>query len=370
MLSVASSDNDRTKHGASAGNRDLVLRLARIRQVMDRVDRNHERPTETDRILAVIGYDWSVETLLKTVILMYDAGFPFKDTSVGTLWQEANKRTKDDPACMREMPPSAGVKRVRSIRNAVQHDGACPSRDETDECRQAAISLIRETVETVWGMDFSEITAAELIRNKDVRIELWQSEWDARKPGADAPLRAAQRARRVLENVLRRIMPCAAGPDIGGPDYDADSPEMRRVKLAIGDMQRGFLLHALGLDYPDYLRISRLTGQFAFLPGCPNGAYEHAAKPISANDARFVIEYCIDAVLSIEDTVSDLQYPFGLDPDGIVDGRDMITAWRPAQPEHVRGTDKFFYAGHDSSEEDIQEDYSQIPPDYDGNTEA
>jgi hypothetical protein len=86
---------------------------------------------------------------------------------------------------------------------------------------------------------------------------------------------------------------------------------LKETLKAFERTQRTLLYVALGMNYSDYAKYTRIGGQVFFTGNETLNIYGN--QPADANSAEFVLAYCIDSVIQIESRVGDIEKPFGED---------------------------------------------------------
>lgn len=70
---------------------------------------------------------------------------------------------------------------------------------------------------------------------------------------------------------------------------------------------------ALDTDIADHMHFKRIAGNVILIPG-GKPIHQSRKQDISPSDAKFVVDYCINTILNIENRVGDLDAPFGAVP--------------------------------------------------------
>lgn len=340
---------------------NVVNNLARIKRMLQRVIRPHGTFSEADRIMAVICLDWSIETFIKTIAYVCDPRAYTgrrKDPSFWEVWEDVSKLITKEYGVAGELPMKAAVDKLREMRNRAQHQGIAPDEREVDDSRVTVRAFLSQVAKALWDIDIDQVSGVDLVKNKSVREDLKKSEWVMQKNTPDAYLQAAQDARRVLENVLRSIGSHVAGPMTVGDGLLSQTQEMRYIKCRLNLLQNAIVFSALGIDRYKYLECVRLTGSMVFTQLHPRGGFVRGTAQVSTyKEARRVIDYCVNAILDLEEKVGDLARPFGEGPENSV--YDLIWMYNDEdfeQPMYDPKTGTYFFGSHDSSSDEPDPD--------------
>ena len=264
-----------------------------------------------DRIMALVGFDLTVETVLKAVVNSLDAVKTPADSFQGLIYQ-ADKLLGSES--MKLVPEKAHIRHVHSLRNDAQHKAKYPNKSDLDDCRIYIRDFLKAFVQDVYGIDFETVSQTELIKHKQIKKHLT----DAQDYFKNSDYQKASE----LANVgLQTALNYAGIPYVGRSfDYTFDKimvsdefkaqkgdPNITKAFQRIQDTVRHL---ALGLDYSDKVRFNKIAG---FVLSSLGGGYNvyNMKKDIGEDEAEFVLSFAIDAIIQIENRVGDLERPFG-----------------------------------------------------------
>ena len=296
-------------------NPDLVTRkkLVLVKQLYQRAEIQSFSESNIDRIMSVITFDLAIETALKAVIRSLD---PIKTPSDGFenfLQQAESLLNKNSSGSMNEVPDRAHIKSVHSIRNSIQHEAIVPDKSVVSDCRTYTRDFLQRIIIDVWGLSFKEISLTDLIQDARVKKFLSNAE-ESRSQGDNR--KAVEHAAAGLSWCLLRVKTALVGPEehfvrallvkgsFGEPEENSD------LFRAFEKMQETLLCVTLGMNCNEYMHYKQIAGTTAFtIAGEPH--YYNMEKEINSEDTNFIISYCVDTILQIENLVGSIEKPFG-----------------------------------------------------------
>ena len=264
-----------------------------------------------DRIMALVGFDLTVETVLKAAVNSLDAVKTPADSFQGLI-DQADKLLGS--ASMKLVPEKAHIRHVHSLRNDAQHKAKYPNKSDLDDCRIYIRDFLKAFVQDVYGIDFETVSQTELIKHKQIKKHLT----DAQDYFKNSDYQKASE----LANVgLHTALNYAGRPYVGRSfDYMFDKimvsdkskgqkgdPDVTKAFQKIQNTVRHL---ALGLDYSDKVKFNKIAGFVLFSFGGGHNVY-NMKKDIGEDEAEFVLSFAIDAIIQIENRVGDLEKPFG-----------------------------------------------------------
>lgn len=270
-------------------------RLVLAKQVYQRaLALAHGTVGAVDGTLAVIEFDFALETVVKSVFRAFDQQrrMPEKLTE---LVSETNGLLQ-----AQGYPPIAGaqnIHRVRGIRNAAQHEARTPTVDEVNDCRTHTHDFLAHVLNAVWGVAIDTLSMADAVQQPEVRRLLLDSE---RCLHAGNYLEAVQRSGAAL---TRAIMHLYSAGLVMIPDSS--------LQVVLVPMMQVVNFSALGLNYAEYMRYKQVAGENHYDAG--GKLYSSGVKePLDRKDAEHAVAYCEKTVLEIETRVGSLDEPFGI----------------------------------------------------------
>jgi len=266
-----------------------------------------------DKVLSVIGFDLTIETLLRAIVGSLDSSKSPADGFQG-LVQQCDSLLSGNG--LNSIPDKANIQYIHSIRNDAQHKAKYPNESDTSDCRTYTRDFLQKTISGVWGIDFEKISLTDVVQHEKVRqflvdAESHLSQGDYQKAIQSASAGLTYTLNHVESAIVGRLPSFANAivliDKFGEPMSDRDS---RNGFHALERMQDALLYVVLGMSYTEYMRYKKFTGYVSF-----NGAGEpfYAGKVESAgsNDAEFVVAYSINTVVQIEGIVGSIDSPFG-----------------------------------------------------------
>lgn len=262
-----------------------------------------------NRILAVIDFDLSIETAIRAMVSWIDTSKTPAKNFHGLIQQADALLEKQD---LDALPDKANIRHVHSIRNDAQHKAKYPNEFDVSDCRTYARDFLIATFDDIWKLDFETISMSAIVQDEMVRKYLLDSqtafaEEDYQLCARLAAAALAKSLNRVKGGIVRHLFPFVdefvlsdTGSSSGG----------REVYRAFEQIQETLLYLVMGIDYFDYMKLGQIVGNVKIsLDGNPR--FRGIKTDVDRNDAEFVLSYCIESVIKIEERVSDIEAPFG-----------------------------------------------------------
>jgi hypothetical protein len=269
-----------------------------------------------NRIMAVIGFDLASETALKAVVGALDAS-KTPPESFQPLVQQADAllaKVGSEP-----VPDKANILHVHSLRNDAQHKAKYPNESDVHDCRIYTRDFLRKTMANVWGLDFDKFTLVDTIQNAKSRQFLSDAETAlAASDNARAVSHAAAGLTWAIINIKESLvgsLPSGNSRAVMLADaFGHKSSPSTKTFDALEQMQDALVHLLFGTDYAAYVRYRRIAPAVSFIPD-GNSAYIDLPGDFAprANEAEFVVAYCINAVSQIENSVGGFEQPLGQD---------------------------------------------------------
>jgi hypothetical protein len=266
-----------------------------------------------NRLLAVIGFDLAVETLLRTIVTAFDPSKSLSDGFQGLMHQS---ETALASAGYSPLPDKANIQHVHSIRNDGQHKAKYPNESDISDCRTYVRDFLQKVVVELWGLDFEKITLTDVIQNEEIRqffidAETSHIEGNYQKAVQSASVGLTIALNKVEAAIVGEMPSFASGIMLLNSFGDAMSESnCRDAYRAIERIQDTLLYLALGMNYAHFMEYRKITGHVFFtMDGKShfNGQMEN----IEQNDAEFVLSYTTNVVVQIESIVGSIDAPFG-----------------------------------------------------------
>src|SRR5258705_3876919 len=122
----------------------------------------------SNRIMAIIGFDLAIETLLKVIVGEFDKHKSPADKFPGLLDQCDDLFLKNS---LPSLPSRTHVLYMHSLRNDAQHKAKYPNETDVSYCRTYTRDFCQEVIQNTWGLSFAGISPLEWI-NDDILQEL------------------------------------------------------------------------------------------------------------------------------------------------------------------------------------------------------
>ncbi len=130
------------------------------------------RHSTINRITSVIGFDLTVETLLKTVVSALDPSKLPAEQFNGLLDQCEKLLAV---ITLPSIPHRPQILYVHSIRNDAQHKARYPNETDISDCRTYTRDFCRDLIANVWSISFDSLSSIDLIDDSFLRDLLHKS---------------------------------------------------------------------------------------------------------------------------------------------------------------------------------------------------
>lgn len=246
------------------------------------------------RLLAIVGFDWSIETVLKAILSQLNPTVYLQNINFAKLISAANKALEESNL---DLPHQANIGIVRELRNSAQHTASIPSVNDLNDCRTYTRDFLRKIYIVVWNEDFDRFSLASAIDCEEIRIKLQEAETAlAEKRFNNAIFAAAEALKLGLYKYQRHYWISSDHLDL--PNY----PYLETLVDDIENLYEQFDIMALGVDMSEYYRFKRLTWSFKRLPnGVIVDLNSGTSEPAEENDAYFAVSFCTNTMLHIQE---------------------------------------------------------------------
>lgn len=292
-----------------------LKKLTLTKQIYQRAIRNSKSTNPADRIISVILYDLSVETILNTVVSSIDSTKTPADHFPGLLSQVELLMTQKG---LGVVPDRNNILRIHNIRNDAQHDARDPSESDQSDCATYCRDFLKNISKQVWDLDFEKISLADLVQNSTIKQYLIDAEEALKnKDYKKAVEKAATGLEKSLNMVSKSVVGRAPAFDnqiVVSDTFGRNQKPSREYSQSIENMRRTLAFLALNINYIDYLQFKKIAGNPSWTIGNTDPVDFYNQKTnILENDAEYVISFSVNSILSMEGTVGDLDKPFGKD---------------------------------------------------------
>lgn len=290
-----------------------LKKITLVKQIYYRGIRYSKSSNPADRIISVILYDLSNETMLNTIISSIDTtktpadNFPPLLNQVESLLSIKNLGVIAD---------RSNILRLHNIRNDAQHDARVPSENDQSDCVTHCRDFLRNITKQVWDLDFDKISLADLVNNVEIKQYLIDAEnsmkiSDYKKSVEKSAIALEQSLNMVSKAVVGRA-PYFDNQIVVTDAFGRDLKASREYSESIENMRRTLAFLALNIDYMNYLQFKKISGNPIWTIGSKDPHSFHGQKEnITESDAEFILSFAVNSILSIEGTVGDLKKPFG-----------------------------------------------------------
>ena len=304
-----------------------LKKLVLIKQTYNRAQEDSKSSYRyLSRIQAVIGFDWATEAIAKAAIREFDSKVKFKN-NLHDLIQQCNSLLQSSN--MRTISHTKELLYVRKIRNEAQHEARYPNNDELQDCRTYARDFLQEIVSQVWNVEWDDISMADAIEHPEVKEYIKRAE---SRFGQDDYKGAVINAVVALKWAFNASNKALIKSNYSPPDFQHNINSWRddnyELRGLIGYLDNHFddltrwvkdenskqseltAVIAYGLDIKMYQKYISLAPNVDFSLG-GNPHIDFKPNEYTEDDANFVLQYCIDSIMTLESAVGDLAAPFG-----------------------------------------------------------
>ncbi len=293
---------------------DVITRkkLILVRQIYQRaVMQSEVLHSDFDRIMSLIAFDLASETVLKAVVGALE---PSKNTDKDfqSIIQQADALFIKQS--LPEVPDKPKIQHVHSLRNDAQHKAKYPSNTDVSDSRTYTRDFLRQIVLNVWGQDFNTISLTEVIRHPRVKEFLEKAEEHIKNGNT---IQAVAHAKAGFQLAMRKVKHSVVGQYA---DSMRDYIEVAGKRFSIASwtdavkkISNAVFLSVAGLDYPSYLRYSKLSRLIYVTDYGDNiDVRGGGTNPPTIEDGEYIVNYVINSVIQIESLVGDIERPFEL----------------------------------------------------------
>ncbi len=297
---------------------DIIIHknLILIKQIYQRaVVQSASLHSDVDRILSLISFDLANETLLKNAITAVDSRAEIV-SNLKTLIKTANDVFSKSIPSIPPVPDAQKLRRVRDIRNGAMHDAKYPTTADINDCRTYTRDFLQQLVSNVWDKDFNSIRLTDAIQHAEVKEFLVKAD---KHLNAGAYADAVIQAKAGLELAFGRVKSSIVGNMPREVDSlvvaeGKDIQPSREMFNTFKTMRDAVVQSAIGLEYASYKHYQCLT-EHIFIAYYGAGKIEAAisGQEPQAEDAEYVVDYAVNAIIQVESLVGDIDKPFGED---------------------------------------------------------
>jgi hypothetical protein len=243
--------------------RKLIL----VRQLYQQAEKQSgSRHSIISRIMAVIGFDLTIETLLKVIVEALDQHNQPSDSHNG-LVQQCEKLLLEHK--ITALPNRAHVIRVHSIRNDAQHKAKYPNETDISDCRVYARDFCREVIQNIWGVVFDELSQLDWIDDSILKHLLEIALIDIQSENLKKSLTLIENGFFWASSSLRNFLPQSAGGLYGGQVPELKSKTVEYINSVLKQIENTSKQYAAmistGINPADYKRFREVTPSTQFI---------------------------------------------------------------------------------------------------------
>jgi len=266
----------------------------------------------TSRVLAVIEFDFSIETILRTVVTALDTtkvsadGFQSLIQQVETVLMSNNLGT---------LPDKGNILYVHTIRNDTQHKSKYPTENDVSNCQIYSRDFLCKVLMQVWGLSLEKITLANVITHEDIRYLLVLASQQFHNKYYSEAVDAAAEAllitfKKVEDKIVGTVDASIQGFDVLAAT-DNKIWDGGQILASFSRMREMVLFLALGIDYAGLIKYRYIVGNTYY--NLDSKFYRSGGKPdLVVSDVEYVVAFCTNAVFQIQERVGNIDDPFGL----------------------------------------------------------
>jgi hypothetical protein len=296
---------------------DVITRkkLILVRQLYQRAVLQAEaKHSYVDRIMALIGFDLTNETVLKAVVSAVDPSKTPSGDFQGIVNQADTVLTA---AGLPAVPDRAKIQHVRTIRNDAQHKAKYPNDTDVSDCRTYTRDFLRQLISDVWNENFDLLSLVEVVQNTTIKGFLKEAEDELSKGNYKVAVVKCIAAMdwtfaKIRASIVGR-MPTSARALLVGDGFD-QAAQSTEVYQAFIRMQDIVMRSVIGLEFPGYLRFKRITSTTAVISFAAAGNYttRYRGHEPTVQETEYVLDFATNAIIQIESLVGDIDKPFEL----------------------------------------------------------
>lgn len=298
-------------------------KLVLVRQLFESASvQASSRYSPVSRIIALIGFDLAVETLLKSVVSSLDTREQPEKAFQGIL-QQANDKLQE--AGFLPLADEANIRHVHGLRNDAQHKAKYPTDDDVKECQLYVGSFLQKVCLQLWNIEFRNISIVGLIQNEKSKEYLVSAEKALSDNDFEDAIRQAYAALSwVTSNVRKQLFSKDNGlsesfdfsevsdqidDDLANAIDTGFEPIRDEISYEFSNIQDTMLLFAIGVNYAQYVRLQMILPDAIGFDGSGNLFMQRSLfkKKITKSDAQFALNFCVDAIIQVEGQIGDVE---------------------------------------------------------------
>jgi len=296
----------------------ILKRLIVVKQLYQQSLAHARSNNDASRIMAVIGFDLTVETLLKVIIGALDPhGNPKKDEFAFHQYRDKAEQLMLDNG-LSQVPHKRNIAYVHDLRNSAQHKAKYPSEIEVNDSRTYIRDFLQKVLFQVWGLSIESLSLTDLIQHKVVRECFIKAETLlGERDYTEAVLWATGGLRKAMDLVRRSILHESRSYSDKAVMIKEHGRQVasRDVYRTFQETRETLLYVMLGLNYVEHLRYQTVMKDIGghaevYDDGGHRFYLTEGLLKIDSQTSEYLIRYCIDTVVQIESRAGDITKPF------------------------------------------------------------
>ncbi len=288
-------------------------KLILVRQLFQRAILQAEaKHSYVDRIMALIGFDLTNETILKAVVSAINSTVTPKNDFQAIVQQADNELVA---AGLPLVPDKARIQHVRTLRNDAQHKAKYPNETDVSDCRTYTRDFLRQITLNVWNENFDSISLIDIIQNEITKNFLVEAEsHKANKEFGESIAKstaALDFALLRVENSIVGYVPFEIKAFVVSKGRDIEKDE--KVFKSFMNLRDLNVRSAIGLNLSEYFQYKNLTDSVAVTSINYQGSFHFRLRENRNSieqEAEFVLSYVTNSIIQIESLVGDITKPF------------------------------------------------------------
>ena len=288
----------------------LVLTKQLYQRALVQTSASHN---DVGKILAVIIFDFAVETVLKAVVSDLEPSKP-PPRSFQQVLERADQLLAERQR--KPVPDKGNIQHVHNLRNDAQHKAKFPNKTDIEDCRTYVRDFLQKLFLDVWKLSFEKMSLTDIVSHQEVKEYLIAAETAlASGEHTEALIKseaALSTALGLIKEAVVGRMDSHANPNLNYVSWDKSQPST----YALLEMMRDHIVRAtVGLNFTDYSRYRRIVDSVIdSIEFMADGHYDvnRTGRLVALKDAEFVVAYAVNAVIQIEDVAGTLDDSSGL----------------------------------------------------------
>ena len=292
-------------------------RLIYAKYLLQRSSTHLTAPTELDRMLVCHHLDFALELVLKSMATVFDLELDTR-IKLKDLWNEVNQQYRDTTNM--NLPSKRELFALHDARNAVQHHGNVPSKEDLMHFLLQTESWMTNIYSRIFSISFEEVSLAALIHHPTVRDLVKEVEdlFSKRKYSE-----AIDIGQGVFHYLVQRELGRMINEEVQITDLADSGLLNREIASLLNRLNKRINLGILEIDCRKFQQMSELDRRTKD----PN---------VSENDLKADAIFCLSFILEVVLRWQDSGYQFDLEQKNFTLARedfpyDFWTARYPAE---------------------------------------